>query len=108
MANWKQVKEVVRKQRPVTEGLLNSCQPLTMKGDTLVLAFTNEAIKDRMEKPENLELALNALSHVLGKAVPISCVLNRKAAGAPLNIEIEEDGMVRTALNLGGVIKKKE
>lgn len=108
LANWKQVKETVRKQRPVTEGLLNSCQPLTMKGDTLVLAFTNEAIKDRMEKPENLGLAQSALNHVLGKEVRITCVLNRKAAGAPLDLEIEEDGMVRTALNLGGVIKKKE
>ena len=108
LANWKQVKEVVRKQRPVTEGLLNSCQPITMKGDTLVLAFTNEAIKDRMEKPENVGLAQNALSHVLGKQIQVTCVLNRKAAGAPLDLEIEEDGMVRTALNLGGVIKKKE
>jgi DNA polymerase-3 subunit gamma/tau len=108
LANWKQVKEAVRKQRPVTEGLLNSCQPLTMKGDTLVLAFTNEAIKDRMEKPENLGLAQSALNHVLGKEVRITCVLNRKATGAPLDLEIEEDGMVRTALNLGGVIKKKE
>lgn len=108
LANWKQVKETVRKQRPVTEGLLNSCQPLTMKGNTLVLAFTNEAIKDRMEKPENLGLAQSALNHVLGKEVRITCVLNRKAAGAPLDLEIEEDGMVRTALNLGGVIKKKE
>ncbi len=108
LASWKQVKEAVRKQRPVTEGLLNSCQPITMKGDTLVLAFTNEAIKDRMEKPENVGLAQNALSHLLGKTVKISCVLNRKAAGAPLDLEIEEDGMVRTALNLGGVIKKKE
>ena len=108
LANWKQVKETVRKQRPVTEGLLNSCQPLTMKGDTLVLAFTNDAIKDRMEKPENLGLAQSALNHVLGKEVKITCVLNRKAAGAPLDLEIEEDGMVRTALNLGGVIKKKE
>ncbi len=74
----------------------------------LVLAFSNDAIKTRMEKPENLGLAQNALNHVLGKDIQLACVLNNKATGLPTDLEIEEEGMVRTALNLGGVIKKKE
>lgn len=108
MANWKQVKEVVRKNRPVTEGLLNSCQPINLRGNVLVLAFSNDAIKTRMEKPENLGLAQNVLNHILGKDIQLSCVLNSRATGVPADVEIEEEGMVRTALNLGGIIKKKE
>jgi DNA polymerase-3 subunit gamma/tau len=105
---WKQVKELVRKIKPATEGLLNSCQLMSMKGNVLVLAFSNDVIKSKMETKENIALTCSALKQVFEKNLEISCVLNSRATGAPIDADIEENGLVRAALNLGGVIKKKE
>jgi DNA polymerase-3 subunit gamma/tau len=105
---WRQVKELVRKIRPATEGLLNSCQLMSMKGSVLVLAFANDVIKSKMESKENIALTCSALKQVFEKDFEIKCVLNNRATGAPIDADIEENGMVRAALNLGGVIKKKE
>ncbi len=107
-SQWRQVKELVRKIRPATEGLLNSCQLLSMKGNVLVLAFANDVIKSKMETKENIALTCSALKQVFERDLEISCVLNNRATGVPIDVDIEENGIVRAALNLGGVIKKKE
>jgi DNA polymerase-3 subunit gamma/tau len=107
-SQWRQVKELVRKIRPATEGLLNSCQLISMKGNVLVLAFANDVIKSKMETKENIALTCSALKQVFEKDLEISCILNNRATGAPIDADIEENGIVRAALNLGGVIKKKE
>ncbi|MEN6434867.1 MAG: DNA polymerase III subunit gamma/tau [Anaerolineaceae bacterium] len=105
---WKQVKELVRKVRPATEGLLNSCQLMSIKGNVLVLAFSNDVIKSKMETKENLALTRSVLNQIFERDLEISCVLNNRATGAPIDMDIEENGIVRAALNLGGVVKKKE
>ncbi len=108
ISQWKQVKELVRKHRPATEGLLNSCRPFNLKGNVLILAFANDVIKSKMDTPDNLALTRSALKSVFGTDLEITCVLNNETTSASVDLDIEEDGMVRTALNHGGVIKKKE
>ncbi|MEN6523794.1 MAG: hypothetical protein ABFD14_08745, partial [Anaerolineaceae bacterium] len=96
------------KVRPATEGLLNSCQLMSIKGNVLVLAFSNDVIKSKMETKENLALTRSVLNQIFERDLEISCVLNNRATGAPIDMDIEENGIVRAALNLGGVVKKKE
>jgi DNA polymerase III subunit gamma/tau len=106
--NWARVRIAVKKMRPATEALLNSCKLLGMKNGALVLGFQGEIVKSKMETPENMELTRQAIANVTGVTVAIICVVSNKSGTAPNDLDIDHDGMVGTALNLGGQIVHKE
>jgi DNA polymerase III subunit gamma/tau len=111
--NMKQVLErisaLVKKDHPQTVGLLNSCKSLTIKDGIVTLGFQTEVVKSKMEMGDNLELTRRAVSQVLGSDLEIVCVvINSKTKAAPAGMDVDSDGMVGTALNLGGQIVNKE
>ncbi len=106
--NWARVRMAVKKMRPSTEALLNSCKLLGMKNGALLLGFQGEIVKSKMETPENMELTRQAIANVTGVSVAIICVVSNKSGTAPNDLDIDRDGMVGTALNLGGQIVHKE
>jgi DNA polymerase III subunit gamma/tau len=106
--NWPRVRMVVKKQRPATEALLNSCKVLELKGDVLILGFQGEIVRSKMDTPENLEMTSLAIASVVDVTVSIRCVVNNKAATTPSDVDVDRDGMLGTALNLGGQIVHKE
>lgn len=100
--NWNQILQQVRDQNPQTQALLNSCKPMGMKGNALVLGFNGEFAKSKMESEENLKIFLKVLEQVLGKQMPVICMV---AKGGKLPPDIDQDGLVATALrDLGGEI----
>lgn len=105
--NWRQIRAAVKEKNLMAEALLNSARPLTIKDGMLVLGFSTEVLKSKMESRENLELVLKVLRQVLGHPLSIQCVVHN-ARGSKLSDEVSEDGLVNTALNLGGQIVKKE
>jgi DNA polymerase III subunit gamma/tau len=106
--NWPRVRVAVKKTRPATEALLNSCKLLGMKNGALVIGFQGEIVKSKMDTPENLELTRQAIATVAGVSVGLICVVSNKSGTAPNDLDIDRDGMVGTALNLGGQIVHKE
>ncbi len=106
---WPRVRAEVKKKRPQTVGLLNSCKPVAIKDGVLLLAFQGEVVKQKMEMPENLELTREVIRQVLGVDFPIRCiVMTNKTGQLPADLDVEGDGMVGTALNLGAEIVHKE
>jgi len=106
--NWPRVRMAVKKMRPATEALLNSCKLLGMKNGAVVLGFQGEIVKSKMETPENMEITRQAIASVTGVSVAILCVVSNKSGATPNDLDIDRDGMVGTALNLGGQIVHKE
>jgi hypothetical protein len=104
--NWARIKAQVKKSRTQTEALLNSCRLLGIKDGVLVLGFSTELLKGKMENGNNLALTEKALEQVLGAKLPIRCVIaSGKTGGIPEDITIEEDGMVAAALrDMGGEV----
>jgi len=99
---WEQILKAVRERNPQTQALLNSCRPLGMKGNTLVLGFNGDFAKSKMESGEHLEILQEVMTSMLGKSVPVKCVV---APGGELPPDIDQNGMVATALrDLGGKI----
>ena len=99
---WPQFTNLVRQANPNTYGLLNSCKSRYMRGETVLIGFASEVLKDKMEKPENLELAQRALAQVFHRPLTVQCYVDtaRRSAVPP---GVEDDGMVGTALrDLGG------
>ena len=103
------VSALVKKDSAQTAALLNSCKSLTIKDGVLILGFATEVLKLKMEMGDNLELTRRAVSQVMGSDFEIVCTVNNsKTKTSPADMDVDGDGMVGTALNLGGQIVNKE
>ena len=106
---WPAIRKQIKTQRPQTEALLNSCRSVNIKDGVLVLGFASDVVKSKMETPENLELTGSIITQITGKGIRIRCeVVSKSGNTAPTDMNIEDDGMVNTALNLGGQIVQKD
>ncbi len=99
---WKDVRASLKPAHPSVEALLNSCKPVDVRRDELLLGFQSETVRALMDKPENLEVTRKAIEEVLGASLKIRCVVVNARGKLPPNVS--QDGMVATALNQGGEI----
>src|SRR5581483_4336136 len=99
---WKDVRAVIRPAHPGIEALLNSCKPMDVRGDELVLGFQSDKVLALMDRSEQLEVTRKAIADVLGVTLQIKCVVTN--AKGKLPPDVPQDGMVATALNHGGEI----
>ncbi len=106
--HWDAIKAYVKRYNRATEALLNSCKPNAMKENTLYLGFASDTVKGLMDKKENIELAASAIEAVLGTNLTLRCVVAKNTPAASAEQDLDSDGMVRTALNLGGKIVQKD
>ena len=101
---WQKLKELVRRQSPRAQGLLNSCTGHYMRGNEVFLVFASDILKEKMQKPENLQPLEQALVQVFQRAILVKCQVDT-AKRDTLPPGVEDDGMVATALrDLGGEI----
>lgn len=105
---WKRIRSFVKGQSFSTEALLNSSRPLGIKNGVLVLGFATDVLRSKMETRENLDLICRAILETTGKMIRVSCIVNTKANFDLDDLEVDSDGMVSAALNLGGQIVQKE
>lgn len=45
--HWKEIRNLVRQERPQTEALLNSCRTIRLDGNKLKLGFESELLKNK-------------------------------------------------------------
>jgi DNA polymerase III subunit gamma/tau len=100
--SWKDVRAAIKPEHPALEALLNSCKPMEVRGEALLLGFQSETVRGLMDKPENLEITRRAIADVLGVALNVQCVVTNTKGKLPPNIS--QDGMVAAALHRGGKI----
>jgi DNA polymerase-3 subunit gamma/tau len=109
LENWQKIRQRVKSQSSPVDGLLNSCKSITMRNGVLQLGFGSEVLKTMMEKGNNLKITRKAIRDVLGVEIEIACiVVQGKGGQIQLDADIEADGMVSTAIRLGGKIVHKE
>jgi DNA polymerase III subunit gamma/tau len=106
--NWSRIKQTAKDLKVNMSGLLNSCTLVAIKDGALVIGFSSDVLKQKMEAEDNLRMARQAILKVTGLDVPVMCVVvgNKSNPGGP-DLDIEGDGIVGTALNLGGQIVHK-
>jgi DNA polymerase-3 subunit gamma/tau len=103
---WPRIRTMVKKHNPRTEGLLNTSKIAGIKGNTLILGFSSDLLKEMMEKEGNINLTMDIIEEVFGQPMLIECIVSTHEGGQiPENIKIDQDGMVGTATrDLGGRI----
>jgi len=106
-ASWKDIRQAARKISPETAALLNSCRSVSANKGRLVLSFATDFVRSKMENGKNTENAREAVRQVTGVDIDIDCrVAGQEESDFPEGID--RDGMVGTALSLGGKITKEE
>lgn len=102
---WPRIKALLKKSGPQIEGLLSSCRSLNLKNGILELGFTSGVIKEKMEREGNIEKMRWAIEQVFGQQLPIRCVLiASNHINHKLPAGVDQDGMIKAALDLGGEI----
>ena len=108
-SNWNTIRAEVRNRRSQTEALLNSQKLIQVKEGTLVIGFASEVLKSKMETAENLEVTRQAIQKILKADLAITCtVVSGKMSASPVDLDVDSDGIVGTALNLGGKLVHRE
>ena len=100
--SWKDIRAVIKPAHPAIEALLNSCKPMEVRGDELILGFQSDTVRALMDKPENLDATQKAIADVLGVILKVKCAVTNAKGKLPPHVSA--DGMVATALDHGGEI----
>jgi hypothetical protein len=99
---WREILLAARRHDPRVQALLNSCRPLGLETDILVVGFRSDLLREKMEKGHNLSRARQSLEEVLGFPVGIRCVLTELWAPDGADVDkspvMEDGGMVATAV----------
>ena len=107
--HWREIRHLVRDASKPTEALLNSCKLLNLKNNALTLGFSTDVLCSKMNTKENLSLTSRAVNHILNTEITVRCVvMDTKAGKAPENLDFDSEGIVGTALNLGGQIVDRD
>ncbi len=102
LQQWDDILERVRDTSPSTQGILNSCKPLGIKDNQLVLSFRSDAIKEKMEKGDHLKICQDVIEKVIGVKIPILCIVGGKDQ-SDLPDSVDPDGLVAAVVrDLGG------
>ena len=107
--NWLNIKAAVKQHSGETSALLNSVKLITMRNGSLVLAYSGDLLKSKMENSKHLDLTRQVIQEYTKLDLPIMCVVvNAGTQSTNVDLDIDGDGMVGTALAMGGKIVKKE
>jgi len=109
MAEWSRIRTEVKLRRSQAEALLNSQRLVQVKNGVLILGFQSETLKSKMENPENIEVTQRVIHNILNVEIPIECIVVSGKGAAGVNEEgMEPDGLVNTAIHLGGKLVHRD
>ena len=72
---WPELLSAAYDRDPQTQALLNSCKPLAVDDNLLILGFKSDLLREKMEKGHNQELVIESLGEVLDSTLGVRCVL---------------------------------
>jgi DNA polymerase-3 subunit gamma/tau len=101
---WTKILAMLRVENPNTYGLLNSAKSKYIKGDELILSFSGDVLKDKMEKKGNIKAVEQVLSQIFQKEIFVRCKVDITRRDE-IPVGVDEDGMVAAAVrDLGGEV----
>jgi DNA polymerase-3 subunit gamma/tau len=102
-SKWDQVLARVKEQNPKLAAVMNSARVRLLKGNALTLGFNGDFYLKTMENPASLELIRGVLRQAMGTEIEVQAVLVSGKTNTPPS-DVDSDGLVASALHLGGEI----
>jgi len=107
-SDWGRFVHLMRERDKVNAALLNSCMVLGLEGQVLRLS-TNEFVFKKISNNSEVRAVIDTLlGEVLGFTCTVKFEVSGRAARSSRADDIPEDGLVATALDLGGEIVDEE
>jgi DNA polymerase-3 subunit gamma/tau len=126
-SRWSELLDALRPRNLSLEALMRSCEPVSVEGDVIVLGFSHNFHRSKVEEDQNKQTVEEVLSGLMGQRCRVRCVLaqqervagtsQRSTSGsvggeAPPAAEqiIAEDPVVRAAVeDLGAqIVQRRE
>jgi hypothetical protein len=105
LQQWLNIKAAVKIISPETAALLTSSKLVSMHNKMLLLGFASDLLKNKMENNRHIELTRQKIIELTQVDIPIVCtVVNINDKTITENLQIDRDGIVGTALSMGGKI----
>jgi DNA polymerase-3 subunit gamma/tau len=83
-SRWPDFLNALRPRNLPLEALMRSCEPLAVEGDVVVLGFTHDFHRSRVEEDQNRQDIEDVLAELIGQRYRVRCVLlKQRAAGPP-------------------------
>jgi DNA polymerase-3 subunit gamma/tau len=100
---WAQLVALMREKDKATQSLLNSCKVMGLEGNVLKLSSNEFVAKQINDQVKTRQLINSLLTQVVGFECGVKCEVAGRSRTAA-NEDIPADGLVSTALGLGGEI----
>lgn len=106
---WLNVKAALKKVSAETSALLNSAKLVSMQNQKLLLGFGSDILKAKMESNSHIDLTRRMVRELCEVDLPILCtVVNINDKTITTNMKLDREGLVGTALSMGGKIVGEE
>ena len=99
---WKHLSASLPKAQANLSALLNSVRMIDMQGKTLILGLASDVLVSKIDKPDQIEVIQKLIKDQFGVDVSVRCVVTTAKGKIPPNVQ--QDGMVATAIQHGGEI----
>ena len=99
---WKPMSATLPKTQANLSALMNSVRMIDLQGNTLLLGLASDVLVSKLDKPDQIEAIQKLIKNQFGVDVNIRCIVTNAKGKIPPNVE--QDGMVATAIQHGGEI----
>jgi DNA polymerase-3 subunit gamma/tau len=80
-SQWPDFLNALRPRNLPLEALMRSCEPLAVEGDVVVLGFTHDFHRSRVEEDQNRQDVEDVLAKLIGRRYRVRCVLAEQWTG---------------------------
>jgi DNA polymerase-3 subunit gamma/tau len=80
---WPEFLNALRPRNLSLEALMRSCEPVAVEGDVVLLGFTHNFHRSKVEEQHNKQLVEDVLSSLVGQRCSVRCVLADQERAAP-------------------------
>ncbi|MCH7662684.1 MAG: DNA polymerase III subunit gamma/tau [Chloroflexi bacterium] len=101
--NWNEFMAAIKVDNPNTAALINSSRLREIRAGVLHLGFVSSVLKEKMESEDHQKIALSAAGNIFGEVAEVRCFIT-SANQASVPPDVDNSGMVATAIRLGGEI----
>ncbi len=109
LSQWLNIKAAVKTASPETAALLNSTKLVSMQNQKLVLGFASPLLKTKMENNSHIDLTRQKIKEICEVDLPLVCtVVNINDKTITTDMNIDREGLLGTALAMGGKIVKED
>ncbi|MDY6875635.1 MAG: DNA polymerase III subunit gamma/tau [Chloroflexota bacterium] len=89
---WAELLDALRPRNLALEALIRSCEPVAVEGDVVVLGFTHNFHRGKVEEEHNKQVVEEVLSSLVGQRYRVRCVLARQERAATVPLARSEPG----------------